>query len=281
MKTKKVVVGTMTAAILSLTLGALPVTFAAGETVQISVGSKEVKPGETFSVDVTLDDIPSAGIQACDFAIQYDNSVITVTSVDAGKLTQTGATEADETSSSLPMFDASIHDDKGYVNLAWSTMLDDSKYWLNGSGVLCTINGTVADDAVDGTKVALKLVPTQRETRPGSGVANSSLKAGYTNGSKVVKYDVATTDGAISIASEGSTGEKVVYGDADLSGKLEISDAAKIMSYTANSEKYPLSEKALDVSDVNQRGDGVNNMDALSVRKRLAQIINELPESYL
>jgi len=135
MKTKKVVVGTMTAAILSLTLGALPVTFAAGETVQISVGSKEVKPGETFSVDVTLDDIPSAGIQACDFAIQYDNSVITVTSVDAGKLTQTGATEADETSSSLPMFDASIHDDKGYVNLAWSTMLDDSKYWLNGSGV--------------------------------------------------------------------------------------------------------------------------------------------------
>ena len=53
------------------------------------------------------------------------------------------------------------------------------------------------------------------------------------------------------------------------------------MSYTANSEKYPLSEKALDVSDVNQRGDGVSNMDALSVRKRLAQIINELPESYL
>ena len=72
----------------------------------------------------------------------------------------------------------------------------------------------------------------------------------------------------------------VVYGDADLNGELEISDAAKIMSYVTNPEKYPFTEEQLNVSDVYQRGDGVSNMDALSVRKRLAQIISELPESY-
>lgn len=65
-----------------------------------------------------------------------------------------------------------------------------------------------------------------------------------------------------------------------MSGKVEISDAAKIMSYVANSSKYPLSDKALEISDVYQNGDGINNMDALSVRKLLAQIIPELPESY-
>lgn len=85
-------------------------------------------------------------------------------------------------------------------------------------------------------------------------------------------------------SSSESTGEtdqpKIIWGDTDASGKVEISDAAKIMSYVANPEKYSLSEKALDISDVYQRGDGVNNMDALSIQKYLVQIIKELPESY-
>jgi len=82
--------------------------------------------------------------------------------------------------------------------------------------------------------------------------------------------------------SSGDTSEsdKVVWGDADMSGELEISDAAKIMSYVANPEKYPLKDEAIKNSDVYQHGDGINNMDALSVRKKLAQIITELPESY-
>jgi len=75
--------------------------------------------------------------------------------------------------------------------------------------------------------------------------------------------------------------EDIVYGDADLSGELEISDAAKIMSYASNPEKYSLSEEALNLSDVYQRGDGINNMDALAVQKKLAQLITELPESYI
>lgn len=273
MKTKKVVVGTMAAAILSLTLSALPVTFAAGETVQISVGSDEVKAGEEFSVDVMLTDIPSAGIQACDFAVQYDSSLITVTSVTAGTLTETGASEADSTASLVPVFESNILDDENCVNLAWSTMLDDSKYWLQGSGVLCTINGTVAEDAAAGTTADLKLIATKREDYTGSGTMNSKISAGYTNGSNVIRYDVSTADGAITVASD------LLYGDADLDGTLAINDAARIMSYVSNSEKYPLSAEALDLADVYQRGDGISNMDALAVQKKLAQLIMSLPES--
>lgn len=76
------------------------------------------------------------------------------------------------------------------------------------------------------------------------------------------------------------TTSDIVWGDADLDGELSINDAACIMSYVSNSEKYSLSEEALNISDVYQRGDGISNMDALAVQKRLAQLILSLPESY-
>jgi len=78
-------------------------------------------------------------------------------------------------------------------------------------------------------------------------------------------------------ASEGDS--SIIYGDIDGSGKVEISDAAKIMSYVANTDKYSLSESQKNLADVYQRGDGISNMDALAVEKYIAQIINELPES--
>lgn len=73
--------------------------------------------------------------------------------------------------------------------------------------------------------------------------------------------------------------EKIVYGDADCSGDVDINDAVKIMSFVSNSSQYPLSDKGANNADVSSRGDGISNMDALAVQKWLAQIIEELPES--
>lgn len=273
MKTKKVVIGAMTAALLSLTFITIPVTLAAGETVQISVGSDEAAPGGEFSVDVMLTDIPSAGIQACDFAIQFDSSLITVTSVSAGTLTETGASEADPTSSIVPVFDSYVMNDEGYVCLTWSTSLDDSRYWLQGSGVLCTVTGTVSDSAVSGTEAALELVALSD---------SGTINAGYMSGTSAVRYDVSTADGAITIASEETdptaTGT-YLYGDANLDGEVNITDAVCILSYVSNTEKYPLDAIALDISDVNQRGDGLSYMDALAVQKLISQQLTALPES--
>lgn len=103
MKTKKVVVGAVAAAMLSLAVCPV-VPAAAGETVQISVGNEEVKAGEKFSVNVSLNDISAPGIQATDFAVSYDSSLITIDSVDAGALANTGAADADGSSSSGPRF---------------------------------------------------------------------------------------------------------------------------------------------------------------------------------
>ncbi|HOH87246.1 cohesin domain-containing protein, partial [Ruminococcus sp.] len=73
MKTKKVVVGAIAATMLSLSVCSLMPAAAAGETVQINAGTTSAKAGETFSVDVSLADIPSSGIQAIDFAVAYDS----------------------------------------------------------------------------------------------------------------------------------------------------------------------------------------------------------------
>ena len=72
----------------------------------------------------------------------------------------------------------------------------------------------------------------------------------------------------------------ILYGDADCNGEVNINDAVVIMSYTTNSSKYSISNQGMDNGDVYARGDGISNMDALSIQKRLAEIISELPESY-
>ncbi|MBQ8297485.1 MAG: cellulase family glycosylhydrolase [Ruminococcus sp.] len=75
--------------------------------------------------------------------------------------------------------------------------------------------------------------------------------------------------------------EDVLYGDADLDGTLTINDAVKVMSYVTNKEAYPLTEEQMDIADVYQRGDGLGNMDALAIQKKVAQLISSLPESNL
>lgn len=278
MKTKKIVVGTMTAALLSLMVSSLPVTFAAGETVQISVGSDTAEPGGEFSVEVSLANIPANGIQACDFAVEYDSSILTVTSVTAGALTETGAAEADPSASQMPNFDYEIVNDEGTVNLLWTTSLDDASYWLQDGGVFCTITGTVSESAAEGTSAELKAVATSRDTYPNSGTANSSINAGYSEGTSAVKYEVSVTDGAVTIGS-GATSGTVLYGDADCSGTVDIADVVLVMGYASNKEKNPISAQGLNNADVYQRGDGVGASDALAIQKKLAQIITELPES--
>ena len=51
------------------------------------------------------------------------------------------------------------------------------------------------------------------------------------------------------------------------------------MSYVSNKTKYPLTGNALLAADVYKNGDGISNMDALSIQKYLSDFIKSLPES--
>lgn len=275
MKTKRVVVGAVAAAMLSLSVCSLAPVMAADETVQISVGTATAEPGAVFTVDVSLADIPAAGIQGCEFSVEFDNSLITVDSVTAGSLADTGADTADGTAELAPIFDSTIDNEEGVVNLMWSTMLSDASYWLKDGGVLCTITGTVAEDVTEATTAVLKVAATKHETYPGSGVVNSELKAGYTgDDGTVVKYAVNTVEGAVNI---GGGTDNTLKGDANCNKEVEVADAVFILQGIANpgNEAYWLSDQGRINADVDGSG-APDVQDALKIQQYKADIIPEL-----
>ncbi|MBQ9956275.1 MAG: hypothetical protein IJO99_01755, partial [Ruminococcus sp.] len=80
-------------------------------------------------------------------------------------------------------------------------------------------------------------------------------------------------------STEPTTGGDNVYGDADLDGEVKMADVIKVMCYSSNAAMFPLEGQGYDNCDVYQRGDGVTLSDALSIQKKVAQVIDVLPES--
>ena len=291
MKTKKVVVGAIAATMLSLSVCSLAPVAAAGETVQISVGKTSAEVGSKFSVDVSLADIPSSGIQALDFAITYDSSALTIDSVEAGALINKGVDKADLSASLSPCFESSINKTEGYVSLIWSTATDDASYWLKGNGVYCTINGTVASSAKNGT-YDLKITPIERETFYGSKKSNATIGCGYESNGKPVKLDVKTSDGSVTVGKIETTTTTIVTqgptatkrGDANCDGEVDMSDIVLIMQSLANPNKYGVNgSDAHHITavgeanaDVDSSSKGVTNGDAAKIQKWLLKSISEL-----
>ncbi|MDD6279076.1 MAG: glycoside hydrolase family 9 protein [Oscillospiraceae bacterium] len=95
-------------------------------------------------------------------------------------------------------------------------------------------------------------------------------------------------DGSTAQPPEPTTGDQpttgsesdIIWGDADLSGDVNINDVVTVMCYSSSPESNQLSDEALLNADVYQHGDGVNGSDAVSIQKFLAKILKELPESY-
>ena len=247
---------------LSLSVCSLAPAFAAGETVQISVSKVSANAGEKFSVDVSLANIPAQGIQCCDFAIKYDSSLITIDSVEAGELANTDAVKDDPSSSLLAIFDSSIDNKNGLTSLIWSTSLDDTSYWMNGDGVFCTINGTVAGGAT-GT-IPLEIVPASRNTFPDSGSQNEVISVGYYKNKDVIRYDVNATAGEVNVG--GASSNKGMKGDANEDGEVSLADAVLIMQVISNPDGFSLTEQGRKNADTDGDG-GVSPVDALEIQK--------------
>jgi hypothetical protein len=262
MKTNKVIVGAV-AAMLSLSVCSVAPVIAASDTVQISVGTDEVAAGEQFTVDVAIKGVPSTKIQGCEFAIKYDPSLISVDSIKAGAITETGASGKDQTASYMPVFDVISNDSDGYATVVWATSLTDSTYWISQDGVFCTISGTASKNAPDNTVAEIEILPIDRDLTSQSGVKNQDIRIGYIKDSKPVAYTVQATNGAVKI---GSGTSDVLYGDANCDGTVDISDAVLIMQNQANPEKYVISKQGLLNADCVDNPKGVTSTDALAVQ---------------
>lgn len=275
MKTKKIVIGTMAAVMLSLSVCSLIPATAASDTVQLSAGSVSAGAGEQFEVEVTLSGIPEQGVRGCSFSIEFDNSIITIDEIVAGSLTQTGVDLSDPSASVFPNFISSCENDEGLASVMWSTAVDDAKYWLKGEGVLCVVKGTVASDAKDGAKSKIDIIPVKRMTNTQSGVQNDVIDCGYVNvkDDVYVAYEVNATSGSVTVGSSSSSGA-TLKGDANCDGAVTFADAAAIFQTLGNPDKYKLSEKGMANADV-VAPEGLSGADAIEIQKYEAGLINK------
>ncbi len=275
MKTKKIVIGAMAVAMLSLSVCSLAPALAADETVQISVGSTTVEAGGTFTVDVSIADIPAEGIQGAQFTLNFDSSVITIDSVEEGALLK--SVTSDPTASVLPSFNSFKDNDKGILTFMWATSVDKADYLLKGEGVFCTVTGTVSENAKPG-KSEIKIVATNRETFTDSGVVNEDIDIGYNKNGEKIRYNVETTNGIITVkGGEGTTDPtekpttsgKVLKGDANEDGFVNMADVTAIVQHIGNKDAYGLKEAGLANADTT--GDGqVTGEDALYIQRAMA-----------
>nr|AEV58648.1 scaffoldin C [Ruminococcus flavefaciens] len=285
MKTEKIVIGAMAAAMLSLSVCSIAPAVAADETVQISVSKTTAEAGGEFKVDVSLADIPTTGLQCCNFAIKYDPKVLTIKDITAGTLA--GTVSGDASSSMLPNFNN--YSQEGLISVMWSTSVDDASKWLKGEGTFCTITGTVAAGTANGTVSEITVLPTSRETYDGSGVMNDAFDCGYLKDGVKVNFNVKPNAGSVTIGSEETTTTPPatttttenkpgvsLRGDANLDNKVSVADAVAILQSIANKDKYALKPQGAVNGDVEGNNDGITGADALRIQKWDAGAITTL-----
>ena len=246
MKTKRTMAGILAMAMAASALAFNPV-FAAGE-IGISAEKVSAKAGAEFTLAVSLKDVPSTGVGGCEFSLAYDSSIVTVTGVDDQESAFAGE---------APSFDSNFSA-AGVIDVIYSTGLTDSAYMVKQDGVFLTITGTVNESAKVGDVSDFKIQPIDRETTPGSGTKNDQIVfASIAEDGTVSSYDTVVSDGSVTVVGDSETTTAVTtttgsdstttetketttesesdinYGDANLDGKVDLTDAITLNKYLA------------------------------------------------
>lgn len=270
MKTTKIVSGLMAMAMAVMSLG---VTASAADSVSVKVGTATAKAGETFSVDVELANVPSTGLSSIDFAINYDSAALNITDVKLGKIGDTGAA-AQEGDLGDTLF--SWYDNGKQIVIVWATGLTDSQYWVKSDGVLVTLTGTVAAGAADGT-YKLTVGGADRATYPGaSDKASAYLSA--VGASSTTDYTPAADDGAVQVGGATTTETpddgNVKWGDADVSGIVDVSDAVLVCRFALSDPDVTITAQGQKNADVTHDGK-ITSDDSIKIVNFIAGIIKE------
>nr|AEV58582.1 scaffoldin C [Ruminococcus flavefaciens] len=287
MKTKKIVIGAMAAAMLSLSVCSIAPAVAADETVQISVSKTTAEAGGEFKVDVSLAGYPDYWSPSA-ATLQSSTILRFLQSKDITAGTLAGTVSGDASSSMLPNFNN--YSQEGLISVMWSTSVDDASKWLKGEGTFCTITGTVAAGTANGTVSEITVLPTSRETYDGSGVMNDAFDCGYLKDGVKVNFNVKPNAGSVTIGSEETTTTPPattttttenkpgvsLRGDANLDNKVSVADAVAILQSIANKDKYALKPQGAVNGDVEGNNDGITGADALRIQKWDAGAITTL-----
>jgi hypothetical protein len=263
---KKIVSGLMA---MAMAASSLSLTAFAADDVQVTIGKDEAQVGENFEVSVDLEALPSGGLSSIDFAINYDNSLIEISKVELGTAGDTGA-KSQEGDLGDTLF--SWYDTGKQIVVVWATGLTDSQYWVKNKGTFLKLSGKAK---ADGT-ATLKGGAVDRAAYPGS-----SAKAGVVFsavGDTTKDYTASFTDGEVKIGSKTTESttikkEDIVWGDADCSGKVDVSDAVLVCRFANSDKDAKITDAGVANADVTHDGN-VDSDDAGKILQFIARLID-------
>ncbi len=295
MKTKRTMAGILAVAMTASVLAWNPV-FAAGE-IGLSAEKVSAKVGDSFTLQVSLSDVPASGLGGCEFSLAYDSTIVTVTDVQAGTITDTGSDEQQSAfAGEAPSFDCN-YETAGVIDVIWATGLTDSTYWIKQDGVLLTITGTVNESAKAGDVSEFKIQAIGREVIPGSSTKYDKVTFVNVDADGVLtSYDTVLSDGSVTVIADGTTTTEAVtgttttntgettttslvnvnYGDTNLDGVVDLRDAIILNKHLAQQIILEKDGQPFKNADVNADGN-VDDQDSDVLVNYVIQLIDKLP----
>lgn len=281
MRTKRMIAG-LVAAMTLASVSASAIVSAADE-FSVGISEAEAAAGESFELTLDLTNIPETGINACDFGISYDSSLVTIDEVTLGSL----AKDVTSVEGSLPdPFECNI--ETGVISVMYALGTTDSAYFLNGTGTFLNIKGTVNADAAAGSDAAFKIVPVDRAVTPGSSTTNSTVVFGYMSADETTTvYTPTFTDGNVHVLG-GSTEETTEpkptetedipdgtkYGDVNVDGTVDVADVVSINMYLLNPEANALEPAGKANADC-VRDNVIDSSDSAIILNYVAMMVGE------
>lgn len=288
MKAKKMIANALVLSMFASV--ATTLSASAADVVTIGVEKVTAQTGSTFTLDVSLSDVPTTGIGICDFAVTYDDSIVSVTNVTAGAIAKTGSDEQEsQLSSEAPTFKASFND-AGKINVSWVTGLSDSSYWIKQDGIFLTITGTVNTNAQIGDVAEFKVAAIDRETTGDneSDVMNTDILVGYLDEEwNSVQYDVKTVDGSVTIVGDVPTTTtdtpvtttniigSILYGDVNLDNDVSLADLVTFQKFLRQAITFNDQQSAN--ANVDLTNMEINDQDATALMRFLIKLSDEIP----
>jgi hypothetical protein len=272
MKVSKIVAGLAAATMLAAMSSQ---TVLAADTITIKADEVAAAAGENFTLNISLDGVPAQGISVMEFAVKYDSKAVENVKVSAGAIAKNGVDDVEKFEGATAFVaDTST---AGLITITYSTSQTDAKYCVSADGVYATITGTVKAGTADGS-YPVEIVAIDRETKEGSGTKNTDIKAGYIDADqKGTLYATKVVNGAVVVGGNvdpTSDPGKVVYGDVDESGKVDIIDVITLNKNLMVGEALTAQGKIN--ADVDKNG-SVDEVDSLNILKYVVEIVTELP----
>ena len=243
----------------------------AADKVTVSAEKVTAAAGSEFTLKIDLSGVPAAGVSAVDFALTYDSSIIEITSATAGDIVNLNA-DGQEAFEGVSVFAADFSNPK-VVTVTYGTALEDTAYWITKDGTFLVLKGTVKADAPAGAVSDVKIVANDRSVIDGSDTKNTDINIGNVVGETITPFEVAVSDGSVTVAGGGSDVTEKKLGDVNLDGNVNIMDI--ILLNKAIYGKAELNDQQLANADVN--GDGKPDAtDSLNIMKYAIKLISTL-----